>query len=385
MQHRASLSRKCAPPWRRGRQDAEAGAGHTAADGGPRGLEIHRVLSGQAGMPAPLDVRAAIGATVSSALPASAGLAGIAQAIGLETHAICAFSFGEPIVEFHDDGVLRRCGIGALLVIVDDLAGPILIAAPCCFPSRARRGRNVRGARRTASTKSGPLSDSRIAPTSPARGTSSARRTARPARRAAWRRSTCPRTRQGGPCRRRSAPARGHPAAVLAQRCWRWPPAPRDGRPGPADPTLGRKPWMSCFGEPRPRPFRACGRTLACEAPRPIEGDAARASWFSRAGQAYRSRARSWARRHAPARLSKARSASRISASKGSGRRRDRRGKRPSARRRNMRGRPGFVLNSAPASGSERAPWPRVRRRATKKFASPRPKSPRSHRRARRS
>ncbi len=88
-------------------------------------------------MPAPRDARESIGVTVSSALPA-AGDAwhGALHALGIEVQAICAFSFGSPIVGFEDRGVARRCGLGAVLVVVDDLSSPggdrraLLISTP---------------------------------------------------------------------------------------------------------------------------------------------------------------------------------------------------------------------------------------------------------------
>jgi hypothetical protein len=87
--------------------------------------EIHRALSGQTGAPPPLDTQEALGVTVSSALPAVADAwSGVLRALGIGVRAICAFSFGGPIVVFRAEGAERRCSLGAALIVIDDLSGP---------------------------------------------------------------------------------------------------------------------------------------------------------------------------------------------------------------------------------------------------------------------
>ena len=87
--------------------------------------EVGKALAGRCGMAAPMDLREAVGATVSAGLPAAADAwANVLAPLGLTVNVISAFSFGAPLVEFTTDGTSRRCRISDLMVVVDDLTGP---------------------------------------------------------------------------------------------------------------------------------------------------------------------------------------------------------------------------------------------------------------------
>jgi len=92
-------------------------------------LQILRGLKGQTGMPAPLNAREALGATVCTALPASADAwRSVLRPIGLIPHITGSFSFGAPLAEYREGSAVRRCPIGDLMLVVDDLTG--------CAPDR---------------------------------------------------------------------------------------------------------------------------------------------------------------------------------------------------------------------------------------------------------
>jgi hypothetical protein len=83
---------------------------------------VSSTLLGKQGVPAAANLLEAIGATVSSALPACGDAwRRVLQPLGLRVNVIGAFSFGCPKVEIAAEAEVRRCDLGSLLLVVDDL------------------------------------------------------------------------------------------------------------------------------------------------------------------------------------------------------------------------------------------------------------------------
>lgn len=86
--------------------------------------EVHRVLSGSAGVLAPFNAHEALGACVSEALPAAVETwQPLMTSMDVTIHAVGAFSiFGTPHVLFQDRSGRERCSpLGDLLIIVEDV------------------------------------------------------------------------------------------------------------------------------------------------------------------------------------------------------------------------------------------------------------------------
>ena len=100
---------------------------------------IRRTLAGEAGVPAAANLLEAIGATVSTAIPAAGDAwRRVLQPLGVRVNVMAAFSFGCPKVELVGNGPARRCDLGSLLVIADDLTGRVPDRRALLLSSRLR-------------------------------------------------------------------------------------------------------------------------------------------------------------------------------------------------------------------------------------------------------
>jgi hypothetical protein len=85
-------------------------------------LKVRRTLLGDGGVPRAANLLEAIGATVSSALPASGDAwRDVLRPLGVRLNLVGAFSFGCPKVDVVIGSRTRRCDLGSLLLVVDDL------------------------------------------------------------------------------------------------------------------------------------------------------------------------------------------------------------------------------------------------------------------------
>jgi hypothetical protein len=100
-------------------------------------IAIRSALAGELGVPAASNLFEAIGATVSTALPATGDdWQGVLQPLGVRVDVVGAFSFGCPKVELVGNGPARRCDLGSVLAIVDDLTAPVPDRRALFFSSR---------------------------------------------------------------------------------------------------------------------------------------------------------------------------------------------------------------------------------------------------------
>ncbi len=88
---------------------------------------IGKALAGCSGFPAPLSKIEALGATLSTALPAAADAwSHVVARARAAVHLVGAFSFGVPSIEFlAADGAPQRCALADAMIVVDNLMGPV--------------------------------------------------------------------------------------------------------------------------------------------------------------------------------------------------------------------------------------------------------------------